>query len=121
MVGNILADAVGWFQEERKLSLSELGVYQRGANSIPNLAATRVRSEFLISDDTATRIETDLVDWLVTASDLVLGGQPATPQRGDTFTVAGIIYDVEQPDPNDQPFRLDITNQQFRLHTRPRS
>jgi hypothetical protein len=120
-MGNLLADAVAWLQEERKLSLSEAGVYQRGALSVPSLAATRVRSEFLISDDTSTRIETDLVDWIVTASDLVLGGQPAVPQRGDTFTVAGVAYDVVQPDPNHQPFRLDITGQQFRFSSRARS
>lgn len=118
---NLLSDGVAWLQEERKQSLSDTGVYQRGAFTIPNLAATRGKPEFTINADATVQLENNLVDWIVTASELVLDGQVTLPKRGDRFTVAGVIHEVMQPDTASRPYNLDQTGQQLRIHTRPLS
>ena len=117
-MSNMLRTGVAWLQQMRSQNMSDSGVYARGAFSIPALLATPGKTEFEIDNGESVRIESNLVDWIVTASDLVLNNAVTVPKRGDTFTTGGKTYEVMQPDGLSQPYRLDPTGQQLRIHTK---
>jgi hypothetical protein len=43
--------------------------------------------------------------YLIEVADLVLGGQPTTPDRGDRITEAGMIWELAPPETGDPSWR----------------
>ncbi len=115
---SMLQTGVAWLQGQRKQSLSQPGMYQRGAAQIPNLMATPGETVFTLATEETIRLAENQVDWIVTASDLVIDGAVTLPQTGDSYTTGGMTYEVMQPDGVSQPYRLDPTGQQLRIFTK---
>jgi len=121
---NMLRNAVGWLQTVRKASLSDLATYTRaGLPPLTNLAVTPGQNDFVIDDGNSMRLASKLQDWIVTATDLVINGSVTLPLKGDRITIfqgalAGAVFEVQTPDTAEQPYKLDTTGQQLRIHTK---
>lgn len=79
---DLLGKGAAWLEGQRRTHLTRSVTYRRGVQQV-ELPATKGRQVFELTDEQgfATRVETH--DWLVTAADLVLIGEPVTPKRGD--------------------------------------
>lgn len=118
-MANMLGDAVAWLQGLRGEFLGEPIRYERGGLvSLDALQATPGQTEFEIETSETIRVESRSKDWIVTASHLVdRFGRVILPERGDRITARDGQYEVMAPG-NVQPYRLDPTGQQLRIHSR---
>src|SRR5947209_8388283 len=68
-------------------------IYKRGEQTVlVTMVVGRTVSED--TDEYGTTIRVDQRDYLIAVADLVLGGQPATPQSGDTIVDGPRTYEV---------------------------
>ncbi|MCC7409358.1 MAG: hypothetical protein IT442_14945 [Phycisphaeraceae bacterium] len=79
---DLLAQGAAWLDQMRLAHLSQLVTYERGADSV-ELAATLGATSYEVTDDTGTTIQARGMDFIVSAGDLVMGGQITTPHIGD--------------------------------------
>lgn len=79
---NILRDGSNWLQQQRKQHFSTKVTYRRDKDSV-DVQATIGRTVFEQADTQGTLIRTEVRDYLIDASDLVLDGKPITPSAGD--------------------------------------
>jgi len=105
----LLDDGVAMISRTHKATESYAVVYSRkiaGAIVSVNLQARHGR---ILSSNRQS--ETGLaVQWgervyLIEVDDLVLGGLPTTPQRGDRIAEAGEVWELATPDTGDAPWR----------------
>jgi hypothetical protein len=118
---DLIRSAVAALQTTRKASLSEPVTYQRNAETIASLAATRGQNEFELDSGLLVRLENDQQDWIITAADLFFspGASPVLPERGDRLIdAAGVNFEVQSLDGQKQPYNLDQTGQQLRITTK---
>lgn len=95
-------------------------VYARGAQTV-SVSATYGRSEFQTDTASGVVIEHNDRDFLIEASQLILGGVAAIPQRGDVITADEKTYEVLAPG-NAQVYRTcDQFDELFRVHTKRRN
>lgn len=79
---DMLADAMAWLDGQRRSMLARSVVYERGTSSV-ELPATVGRTTYEQTDEAGATVETNVRDFLITASDLVLDGVPIVPAIGD--------------------------------------
>jgi hypothetical protein len=98
-----------------------LVVYARGEEQV-ELSATIGRSHFTEVNAFGVLERVVCRDYLVTAADLVLGGGPATPERGDLITeeAHGLRHTHEVLAPNGRPHWRwsDSYHRTYRIHTK---
>jgi len=103
--------------------MSDLVTYTRpGFAPLTNLSATPGQTNFAIDEGDSVRLAAKERDWVITASDLVLGGKVVWPLKGDRITATSGAFagtwEVQIPDGTDQPYKPDSTDQQIRIHTK---
>ncbi|MCC7406912.1 MAG: hypothetical protein IT442_02495 [Phycisphaeraceae bacterium] len=79
---DLLAQSAAWLDQMRLAHLSQLVTYERGGTSI-QIAATLGTTTYEVTDDTGATVQAQATDFIVSAGDLVLGGQITTPRIGD--------------------------------------
>jgi hypothetical protein len=96
-------------------------VYVRGVESV-EVQATVGRTEFDVDDGTGATIHTQSRDYLITAIDLMLGGDVTLPKRGDVIREAQgtSVFVHEVVAPGDEPaWRYsDPYRHTLRVHTK---
>lgn len=120
-MADLFADAMGWLSDQLQAHASVAVTYGRGTRSVA-LSATRGKSLLRLSDGGAGRIEWTDQDFLFPAADLVLGGEPTEPRRGDTIRLAdgtsALVYEVQAP-AGEPPWRWsDAQRTTLRVHAK---
>jgi hypothetical protein len=81
-LADLLETGSNWLQSQRKQHASREVTYRRGVDSVP-VQATVGRTVFEQDDGSGVIVRTEVRDYLIDTADLVLGGKPALPERGD--------------------------------------
>ncbi len=118
---NLLESAAAWLDEQRRKHLAGPVTYCRGDQHV-ELAATPGKTTFHICRDQGVFEKTESRDFLITATDLVLGGELTLPRRGDRIreTQDGKVYVYEVMAPGTEPcWRMsDPYRIAMRIHTK---
>jgi hypothetical protein len=121
-MSDLLQAGSDWLADQLKQHASRLVVYRRGAEE--TTAAATVGRTLLKLDDGygGVRMEWTDRDFLIHAADLVLGGSPTLPERGDvireTQGAKTFIYEVMAPG-KEPPWRWsDVFRKVLRIHTK---
>jgi len=120
-VADLLEKASAWLEDQRVRHMTQTVVYQRGSDTV-ELAATIGTTVFQVDDGAGALLRVEARDYLIRASDLVLGGTPVLPQRGDrireTQSTQVFVYEVVAP--GDEPcWRYsDPYRRTLRVHTK---
>ena len=105
----------------RKREMARTVTYVRGAASV-ELAATVGKTMFPVDNGTAAPVTFESRDYIVSAADLVLGGEQALPERGDRIRdeFGGTVHVYEVMVPGGQlHYRLSGPEQNIlRIHTK---
>ena len=107
--------------EQRNESMTESVVYKRGEFSV-TLAATVGRVDGDAQDTESMIVDTEGVDFIIRAADLILDGSTTLPEDGDTIEYdhggGGVVYQVRR-DELDQVYRnCDEYGLDIRVHTK---
>lgn len=79
----MMAIGMDWLTTKLQTHASKPVYYKRGASTIA-VCAIPGRTMLKLSDEYgATRVEWTDKDWLIPTADLVIGGSPTLPKRGD--------------------------------------
>jgi len=118
---DLLEKGASWLDRQRRKSMAREVVYSRGPASV-TVPATIGRTEFEQTDQHGVVHRIESRDYLITAEDLVLDGQLATPQAGDqvreTDGAVTRVYAVLAPG-DEPPWRWsDPYRVALRVHTK---
>jgi hypothetical protein len=119
---DLLQTGSDWLADQLKTHASRQVVYRRGAFEVAVLAT--VGRTLLKLDDGygGVRMEWTDRDFLIHAADLVLGGVPTLPQRGDqireTQGAKTFIYEVMAPGQEPAWRWSDVYRKVLRIHTK---
>jgi hypothetical protein len=119
---DLLQTGSDWLADKLKTHASRQVVYRRGALEVA-VAATVGRTLLKLDDGYGgVRMEWTDRDFLIHAADLVLGGSPTLPERGDlireTQGTKTFIYEVMAPG-KEPPWRWsDVYRKLLRIHTK---
>ncbi|MFW6159438.1 MAG: hypothetical protein ACOC8E_08785 [Planctomycetota bacterium] len=96
MSPDLLADGESLVNRVRPGHLSRPVTYERDGETV-GLNATVGETEFPVEREAGVLESVETRDYIVRASDLVLGGGPITPERGDRIreTDGGTVYVYE--------------------------
>ena len=120
-MADLLEQSSAWLDGQRKKFLAKTVTYCRGQAEAVVLA-TVGRTTFEVEDSTGVAERFESRDFIITAADLVLGGEVVTPERGDRIEeTAGnqtLVYEVVGPGQEpcwrwSDPYRLAL-----RIHTK---
>jgi hypothetical protein len=116
-----LQQASDWLEEQRTRHASRAVAYARGVQSV-ELPATIGKTTFEVDDGYGVLVHFESRDFLMLAADLMLGGAPTLPQRGDRIeeTQAGQVFVYEVTAPGKEPcWRYsDAYRKTLRIHTK---
>jgi hypothetical protein len=99
----MLAQAASWLSGVRKANMTTVVTYTRPGTPAANVpvSATIGATTFQIENEYSVLVQFTSRDFLITASDLVLGGAVVQPKPGDCITEAAasgtIVYQVLAP------------------------
>ena len=117
---NILAQGAEWLASQLGQHAATPVTFARGANSVA-ITATKGRSEVEV-DDGDSVLRSQVVDWIVRPSALVLAGNQVEPAAGDEFieTVTGATnrYRVTALAGGEIHKPLDPARTLIRVHTK---
>lgn len=120
-MGDLLERASAWLDEQRLKHLSRTVTYRRGETSAEVRAAIG-RTVFEVTDSVGVAERTESRDFLIPASDLVLGGEAVLPKQGDRIeeTQDSKVYVYEVMAPGQEPcWRFsDSYRRTLRVHTK---
>ena len=114
---NVMSKGAEWLEAQRHAHMTIELEYQRGENSL-RLQATIGKTIFETTDDYGRITKIESRDFLVRASDLVIGGQVTTPTTGDKIIEGGFVYEVMNPAGQPDWRYSDINRQTLRIHTK---
>lgn len=118
---DLLERSSAWLETQRVKHMTRVVVYQRGAESV-EVPATIGQTVFQIDDGAGALLRAESRDYLITATDLALGGSPALPQRGDRVreTQGTQVFVYEVMAPGDEPHWRwsDPYRRTLRVHTK---
>ena len=118
---DLLEQSSAWLDDQRKKYLSRPVTYSRGAASVEVLA-TVGKTTFNIESSSGLTETFESRDFIILAADLVLGGPPVTPERGDRISErqGGQTFVYELVGPGQEPCWLysDPYRQALRVHTK---
>jgi hypothetical protein len=119
---DLLQTGSDWLADQLKAHASRPVVYHRGTQQV-TVQATVGRTLLKLDDGYGgVRMEWTDRDFLIHAADLVLGGSPTLPERGDlireTQGAKTFIYEVMAPG-KEPPWRWsDVFRKVLRIHTK---
>lgn len=121
-MADILESGFGWLADQLKAHASRLVTYQRGTEQV-TVPATIGRTLLKLDDGFGgVRMEWTDRDFLIHAAELVLGGSPALPARGDqvreTVGAVTFIYEVMAPGKEPAWRWSDPYRKLLRIHTK---
>lgn len=118
---NILQQGADWLEEMRHRHATVEVTYARGTDSVPVLA-TIGRTVFEVDNGRGILEKFETRDFLIRTEDLVLGGGPVLPERGDTIreTQGPTVHVYEVMAPGKEPhYRYsDPFRKTLRVHTK---
>jgi hypothetical protein len=118
---DLLDTSSAWLEDQRTRHLSQPVTYVRGAQSV-SVLATIGRTVFNLDDGGGGVLRVESRDYLIRASDLVLGGQIQLPLRGDQIHEVkdGVVFIYEVLAPGDEPhYRFsDPYRRTLRIHSK---
>lgn len=118
---DLLERSSAWLENQRVKHMTRPVLYQRGAASA-QVAATVGETVFQIDDGAGALLRVESRDYLITAVDLVLGGSPTLPQRGDrireTQGTQVFVYEVMAPGEEPHWRWSDPYRRTLRVHTK---
>ncbi len=122
MSRNMLEWGTSWLASQLRQHASLPVTYRRGDERIP-IFATPGSSDAETDPDAEMRVDHTQRDWLVEASQLVLGGLHGMPEAGDRIeeVTPGRCYtwQVLTPDGRELPYaESDTGRSMFRIHTK---
>lgn len=95
-------------------------IYQRGSESLSIIAVVG-QSESTQVDASGVSYSVATTDFMISASDLVFGGETVEPAERDRIIWDGRVYIVAQPTGGDRPFRSSGNDRSlWRVHTKCR-
>ncbi len=116
-MADLLETASNWLEGKRTQHLSRTVTYQRGVDTV-DVSASIGRTSFEIDDGYGVLQKFESRDFLILASDLVLGSSQTLPQRGDRIIENGFTYEVLAPG-KEPVFRYsDAYRKTLRIHTK---
>ncbi|MCE5327892.1 MAG: hypothetical protein LLG01_15910 [Planctomycetaceae bacterium] len=92
-MADLLGQAIEWLDSIRAAHLSRQVSYIRGGQSI-EIAATLGSTRYDVVDDTGAVMQARSTDFIVSAAELVLGGQVVMPACGDRISLEGKVFEV---------------------------
>jgi len=120
-VADFLERGSAWLDEQRLKHLSRTVTYRRGEDFVEVRAAIG-RTVFEVDDSVGVAERTESRDFLIPASDLVLGEQATLPKRGDHIeeTQDATVYVYEVMAPGQEPCwkYSDAYRRTLRVHTK---
>ncbi len=95
-MGDMIANAVRWLNDQRSKHASFTAIYSRGGIEI-ELPVTVGNTAFEFSSDESVTTQSKVIDFLVEAGLLLLDGIPMDPERGDriSFVIGGNLRAYE--------------------------
>jgi hypothetical protein len=122
-MNNLLQEAAAWLGQALQGPAGIEGVYVRGATQTGPIVGVPTQHEYEVVDD-ETQLPTKVVayDWTFLAADLVIGGAPITPRKGDRWkpVVSGVeeTYEVLPLGKRPAGERLDTSGVLILVHTK---
>lgn len=120
-MADILQQASDWLEAKRTSFATRSVFYQRGAAMVEVLA-TIGRTVFETDNGYGVVEKTESRDFLISATDLVLGSLETLPQRGDrireTQGTAKFVYEVMAPGKEPHWRYSDPGRKTLRIHTK---
>lgn len=90
---NMMADGISMLDAARKASMSSDAVYSRGGESV-TVAAAQGNYQYEAATEGGAIVTAHVLDFVVTAADLLLGDAVVEPMVGDLITVNAKTYEV---------------------------
>ncbi|MDD5503349.1 MAG: hypothetical protein PHH26_07815 [Candidatus Thermoplasmatota archaeon] len=116
-MADLLKDGMEFLDVQRKMYMTEDVIYKRGESSV-NLRATVGKTDFEVGEEGCFKVGSHVVDFLLTATDLVLNGSPVLPEMGDEIEYNGKTFTVLHL-PSDGFWRWsDPYGKTMRIHTK---
>ncbi len=120
-MSDLLERGAAWLDQQRSRHLTRTVTYLRGTESV-ELAAAIGKTVFEQADEYGVIHRTESRDYLISATDLVLGGTQEQPKAGDRVReTAGeqvFLYEVMAPG-GEPPWRFsDAYRRTLRIHTK---
>jgi hypothetical protein len=117
----MLQAGLTWLADQLKQQASRSVTYGRGADSVV-VQATPGKTQFEQADAHGLKTISETRDYLIQAADLVIGGIPILPERGDqirdTYGETVHVFEVT-PVGNEPPYRFaDPYRTVLRIHVR---
>ena len=120
-MADLLEQGASWLDEQRHAHMTRTVVYVRGGESV-EVQATIGRTAFEQADEYGVVHKIESRDYLIRTADLVLGGSPTLPKRGDQIREkdAEVTFVYEVLSPGDEPvFRYsDPYRKALRIHSK---
>ena len=116
-MADLIKNAMAWLEAQRREHLTIPIIYRRGESAV-GLSATVGKTLFKVSDDYGRFQYIESRDYLVSAPDLVLDGNPILPQSGDEIAENGFVYEVMAPNGEPEWRYSDSYRQCLRIHTK---
>jgi hypothetical protein len=116
-MSDLLKEGLEFLEEQRKLYMTESVTYRRGT-ATAEVLATIGKTRYEVDDEAGMKVGTHLVDFLITATDLVIAGTAVIPKLGDEIDYDGKTYSVLHI-PGEGCWRWsDPHGNTYRIHTR---
>ena len=122
-MNNLLQEGAAWLGQQLQTSAGIEGVYVREASQTDPIIGVPAELEYEVIDD-ETGLPTKVVsyDWTFVAADLVMGGPPITPRKGDRWKpdIGGLeeTYEVLPIGKRPASERLDTSGVLILVHTK---
>ena len=99
---DLLQRGMAWLENQRTKHMTQQVTYQRGDDAV-EVPATIGKTMFQIDDGAGALLRVESRDYLILAADLVIGGNPILPKRGDRIreTTGNQVYIYEVVGPGD--------------------
>ena len=118
---DLLENASAWLEEKRTRYASRVVAYARGPQSV-EVSATIGKTVFEVDDGYGVLVRYESRDFLLLTADLVIGGEPIVPQRGDrireTQGSTTFVYEVTAPGKEPAWRYSDPYRKTLRIHTK---
>lgn len=120
-MADLLETGSNWLEDQRTKHATRTVTYERGIDSAA-VSATVGRTVFEVDNGQGVLERIESRDFLMLAADLLLGGSPALPQRGDrireTQGATTYVYEVMAPGKEPEWRWSDAYRKTLRIHTK---
>ncbi len=120
MTTDLIARGAAWHRSQCASFASRTVTYTRNGSTV-DVDATPGRTTWDVADSDGLQQTWESRDFIITAADLVLGGNALLPERGDTITDVqdGTTYIYQVLAPGDvPPWRHTASRLGLRIHTK---